>query len=108
MLPIKDRISKRLSSWMDKLVSWAGREVLVKVVSQAIPTYAMSIFKFPKDFCKSLQSIINRFWWGNDPRSRKIRWVRSSRLCDKEDGGLAFCDFAAFSDALLASSFGVW
>ncbi|KAJ8433802.1 LOW QUALITY PROTEIN: hypothetical protein Cgig2_025965 [Carnegiea gigantea] len=63
----------------------------------------MSIFKFPKDFCKSLQSIINRFWWGNDPRSRKIHWVRSSRLCDKkEDGGLAFCDFAASSDALLA------
>jgi len=42
-MPLKDRISKKLSSWMDHSVSWAGNEVLVKVVAQAIPTYAMSV-----------------------------------------------------------------
>lgn len=102
-LPIKDKIGKRLSGWMDKLVSWVGREVLIKVVAQTIPTYAMSVFKLPKDFCYSLQSIINRFWWSNDPKKRKIHWVGSSRLCDhKADGGLGFRDLEAFDDVMLA------
>lgn len=72
-LPIKDRIEKRLSSWMDKFVSWAGRKVLIKAVAQAIPTYAMSVFKFPKEMCSSIQALINRFWWGHDSNSKKIR-----------------------------------
>ena len=44
-LYIVNRIKSRLSNWMDRLVSWVGREVLIKVVAQAIPTYAMSVFK---------------------------------------------------------------
>ena len=32
-----DRIKKCMSRWMEKLVSWAGREVLIKAVDQAIP-----------------------------------------------------------------------
>jgi len=60
-LSIKDRIGKRLAGWMNRLVSWAGREVLIKAVAQAIPTYAMSIFKLPKDLCSSIQAMINRF-----------------------------------------------
>ena len=82
-LYIKDKLSKCLSGWMDKLVSWAGREVVIKAVAQAILTYAMSVFKFPKDFCNSIQSIINRFWWSNDPKRRKIHWVSCARLCEK-------------------------
>ena len=27
-----DHIKKRMSGWMDKLISWAEREVLIKVV----------------------------------------------------------------------------
>jgi len=58
---IKDRIGRQLAGWMNRLVSWAGREVLIKAVAQAIPTYAMSIFKLPKDLCSSIQAMINHF-----------------------------------------------
>ena len=58
---IKDKIGKRLSNWTDKLLSWAGREVLIKAVAQAIPTYAMSVFKLPSNLCTAIQSMINRF-----------------------------------------------
>lgn len=32
-LYLKDRICRWLSSWMNQLVSWAGREMLIKVVA---------------------------------------------------------------------------
>ena len=46
---------------MGKLMSWACREVLIKAVAQAIPPYAMSVFKFSTDLCHSIQFAINRF-----------------------------------------------
>ena len=43
-LSTKDRVARRLNGWLGKHLSWAGREVLVKAVAQAIPTYTMSLF----------------------------------------------------------------
>ena len=45
---IKERIWKKLKGWKEKLLSQAGREILVKAVIQEIPTYTMSYFKLPK------------------------------------------------------------
>ena len=49
-----DRIKKRMSQWMDKLVLWAGREVLIKVVAHAIPTYLISVFKLTNEVCQTI------------------------------------------------------
>ena len=61
---IKERVWKKLQGWKEKLLSQPGREVLIKVVVQAIPTYNMSCFKLPLGLCSEIESLIRRFWWG--------------------------------------------
>lgn len=51
---IKDAIMGNLEGWKEKLLNPAGKEVLIKAVIQAIPSYAMSVLKFPKGFCEGL------------------------------------------------------
>jgi hypothetical protein len=61
---IIDRIWKRLQDWKLKLLSQAGREILIKAVIQAIPTYCMSVFMLPKALCSKINSLMQQFWWG--------------------------------------------
>ena len=36
---LKEWITKRVMGWKEKFISKAGREILIKIVAQAIPTY---------------------------------------------------------------------
>ena len=41
---LKDRIWKKLQGWKGKMLSRAGKEILIKAFAQSIPTYTMSVF----------------------------------------------------------------
>lgn len=58
---IKQRIWARIQGWQEKLLSKTGKEILIKAVAQAIPTYAMSCFDLSKGLCDELSSIIGRY-----------------------------------------------
>jgi hypothetical protein len=45
---ILDKIWRKLQYWKLKLLSQAGREIMLKAVVQAILTYYMSVFKLPQ------------------------------------------------------------
>ena len=45
-------------------MSKANKEVLIKAVAQAIPTYNISCFKLPDALCDKLTSMIRNIWWG--------------------------------------------
>ena len=100
---IKERVWKKLQGWKEKLLSQAGREVLIKTVIQAIPIYTISCFKLPKGLVRELEGMIRKFWWGYRGEHRKTHWVKWERLCEaKEVRGMGFKEIEKFNDALLA------
>ena len=89
--------------WKEKFISKVGREILVKTVAQAIPTYSMGIFKIPKALCDTMNSTLAKYWWGKTKDERKIHWINGKKLCTpKKNGGMDFRDIQAFNLALLA------
>jgi len=46
----KDRVLKKINNWKVKFLSQADKEVLLKAVIQAIPTYSMCVFQLPITF----------------------------------------------------------
>ena len=60
---LKDRIWKKLQGWKGCLLSKAGKEVLIKAVTQAIPTYTMGVFQLPVKLCDELNAFCAKFWW---------------------------------------------
>ena len=95
---------RKLQGWEGKLLSQAGREVLTKVVIQAIPTYAMGCFKMPLGLCHEIETMIKKFWWGQRGEKRKIHWLKSKELTKpKLEGGMGFRDIAMFNDSSMAT-----
>lgn len=100
---LMDRLMKRLSDWAEKFLSMGGKEVLIKSVIQALPTYAMSVFKLPSGFCEDYMKMIRKFWWGEEKNRRKTHWTSWQQLIKpKSKGGIGFKDLKIFNQALLA------
>ncbi|XP_019158886.1 PREDICTED: uncharacterized protein LOC109155714 [Ipomoea nil] len=57
---VEQKLRQRFGSWNNRLLSMAGKEVLLKSVAQAMPTYTMSIFLLPVSLCASLERLMNR------------------------------------------------
>jgi len=49
-----------------------GKEVLIKFVAQATPTYIMGWFALLLGLCKHIEKMISNFWWGSKNVERKI------------------------------------
>ena len=73
---IKERVWRKLQGWEGKLLSLAGREVLIKSIIQAITTYTWGCFKLPIGLCNEIEVLIRRFWWGQRGVLRKIHWIQ--------------------------------
>jgi len=86
---------EKIQGWKEKLLSKTGKDVLIKAVAQAIPTYAMSCFDLTKGLCDEISNMICRFWWAQQESENKVHYR-------KDKGGLGCRDLHLFNLAMLA------
>jgi hypothetical protein len=101
--PIMNRFTKRLTNWCEKYCSHAAKETHIKAVAQALPGYAMGVFKMSVGFCNQYEKLIRDYWWGDEEGQRTVHWLAWENLTKpKSRGGIGFRDIKLFNQALLA------
>ena len=69
----------------EKLLSQADREILLKVLVQATPTFVMSCFKLCLGLCDDIEALIRKLWW--DRRVSKGKSIgKNERYCVSLNG----------------------
>jgi hypothetical protein len=103
--PLKSKFTKRASDWVEKYMTGAAKEIMVKAVLQSLPTYAMGIFRFPAGLVDDLSQVIRNFWWGDEHDRRRMHWMSWDKMTrPKSQGGIGFRDLRVFNQALLAQA----
>ncbi|KAL9672598.1 hypothetical protein QQ045_028849 [Rhodiola kirilowii] len=60
---ILEKVWRRVKDWKSRLLSVGGREILIKSILQAIPTYMMSVYRFPHKVLNEIYKLMQHFWW---------------------------------------------
>ncbi|KAL4296377.1 hypothetical protein GQ457_12G000140 [Hibiscus cannabinus] len=98
----RDRVDTRVSKWSNLLLSFSGREVLIKSIAQALPQYVMSCYLLPCSSVEEMSRSIRRFWWSGKGSARGWPLVAWDDIClPKAAGGIGFKDLHLFNIALL-------
>ncbi|XP_058762882.1 uncharacterized protein LOC131636268 [Vicia villosa] len=59
-----EKVWKKVKGWKEKFLRRAGKEVLIKAVAQAIPTYNMSCYCISESCCKEIEAMLGKFFKG--------------------------------------------
>lgn len=101
-----ERVCKNIKGWKEHFLSRAGKEVMIKVMAQAIPTYVMSWYTMPEAVCQEIESMLAKFWWGSKNGERKVHWLSWEKMSkSKSLGGMGFRGISEFSTSLLGKQY---
>uniref|UniRef100_A0A7N2RBZ2 RNase H type-1 domain-containing protein n=1 Tax=Quercus lobata TaxID=97700 RepID=A0A7N2RBZ2_QUELO len=103
---IKEKLGKKLVGWKEKMLSKAGKEVSIKAVAQAIPTYTISDFKIPDSLCEDLTRMIQNFRDGNFKQTTTLfstKFLKPSTFQEAKalEAGLLFAKDIGIQDFIL-------
>jgi hypothetical protein len=94
---LPERSWSKVHGWKGQGLSMEGKEILIKSVLQAVPTYPMGCFKLSQKTCSKLTSIATGFWLGSADGKRKVPWISWERMCvSKRGGGMGFRNYGFF------------
>lgn len=84
---VLDRIKSKVSNWKTNMLSQGGKEILLKSMLRAIPTYSMGIFQLPKVILRRINKLLQSFWWGQKENKSKNHWISWKSLGKPKHGG---------------------
>lgn len=99
--PLLDAISRRISSWTTRLLSFAGRLELIRSVLFGQISFWCSAFSLPKKLIHRLSQLLSRFLWTGADRKghHKVAWIS---VCQpKSKGGLGLRNIEVLNQACL-------
>ncbi|XP_078175152.1 uncharacterized protein LOC144568653 [Carex rostrata] len=97
-----EAVSSKLNSWKSRMLSQAGRIVLIKSVLQALPIYFMATAVIPVKIIKKLNGLIRKFFWGKVDKQHYmalLAWEKVSAPISM--GGLGLRDLQLMNKAML-------
>ncbi|XP_028118943.1 uncharacterized protein LOC114316485 [Camellia sinensis] len=100
--PVVDKVRSKLAGWKRKMLSFAGRLILVKSVTSALPVFYLSLFRMPEGVAKELKKIQANFLWGGSELKRKIHMIKwEDMLKSMDEGGLGIRNLRVANKCLL-------
>ncbi|XP_016185651.1 uncharacterized protein LOC107627320 [Arachis ipaensis] len=100
--PVLDKVEEKLSLWKAKVLSKAGKLVLIKSVINSLPIYYLSLYKMPNMVARRIIALQRKFFWGKDdgrPGMALVKWEIVQ--APKKLGGLGVGDAVVRNTALL-------
>ncbi|KAL9663301.1 hypothetical protein QQ045_028141 [Rhodiola kirilowii] len=99
---IIQRITGRLNCWSNRLLSRAGRRLLIISVLQAIVFYWAQICILPKKVLKAINSICANFLWSGKSTRKGCHLLDWNSVCsEKKEGGLGIKNLDIMNDAMV-------
>lgn len=96
------KFADKLNAWKARLLSPAGRVVLIKSVLQALPVYYMATEKLPNKVLSAISVLTRKFYWGALEKKRYLAYISWEKITmPLELGGLAIRDLYVVNEALL-------
>lgn len=69
---IVDNIQTKVLNWNNQYLSQIGKEIMLKSVAQALPTYSISCFHLPKSLIHEINMVMVFYWWEDKGSKKKI------------------------------------
>ena len=102
--PIVNKLMNRVAGWKGKLLSSAGKLILLRSCLSSIPIYLLSVIKFPKWAIENINSHMANFLWSDQDGKQKYHLSNFQSLTQrKEFGGWGILDLGCLNMCLLAA-----
>ena len=86
--PVVDEVLKRLTGWRGRLLGYDKKLVLIQACLASIPTYLMSMIKFPKWAIEMINSQMAHCLWNDFEGHRKLHLANWKLVCIKKEFGV--------------------
>lgn len=96
-----EKFESKLQAWKGRLLSLAGRLVLIRSVLMSILIYFMATTKTPKKVINGITGTIRRFFWGKPEKERYMAYIAWKKILCPIEGGLGLRCLDTINDALL-------